>query len=137
MTSKLRFPLLAVLAVAALAGPAAGQSLAMSFSVDSPTISEATTGPANLDFTTSISASDASPLPPAPGIDYRIVAGTATAGADYDAVASGHWDYSVFGPTSFTVHVPVKADAAVEGPETVTLELLNPAPATAGSIGGI
>src|SRR4051794_22798303 len=137
MTSTARFLLAGVLALVALAGPPTGQSHAMTFSLDSPTVSEPATGTANLDFTISISGSDAAPLAPAPGIDYRVAAGTATAAADYDTVADGHWDYSIFGSTSFTVHVPVRADSAVEGPETVKLELLNPTPATAGSVGGI
>src|SRR3954447_7818344 len=90
------FRLLAVLAVAALAGPAAGDALAGSFSISHPALMEPASGTLNMPFTISYSGAS-NPFTPTPGIDYRVVGGDATEGADFDPVAAGHWDVPLTG----------------------------------------
>ena len=56
--------------------------------------------------------------------DYQIVGGTATNGVDF-TLANGTVSFAV-GQTSTTVTVPTMNDTLFEGPETITLRLVNP-----------
>ena len=63
-------------------------------------------------------------------VDYATSNGTATAGSDYTAVTPGTLTFSVGGPLSQTVTVPVTDDRIDEADETFTLTLSNARNAT-------
>jgi aryl-phospho-beta-D-glucosidase BglC (GH1 family) len=67
-------------------------------------------------------------------VDYATADGTATAGADYTAVA-GTLEFRP-GETTKTVGVPVLADGVAESPEAFTLHLSNPRLATLAGADG-
>jgi chitinase len=64
-------------------------------------------------------------------VRYATTDGTATAGSDYDAV-SGTLTINA-GQTAGTIGVPVHGDTTIEGDETLTLTLTDPANATLGT----
>jgi len=65
-------------------------------------------------------------------VDYQTVAATATAGADYTAT-SGTLTWLDGDADPKTISVPISSDTEPEGPETFTVELLNP---TGGAVLG-
>ena len=75
-------------------------------------------GAGNLDVVVSLSTASAKPVT----VDYAVAAGTATAGADYTAVADGTLTFAP-GTTAQTVSVPVLDDELHEPDETLTLTL--------------
>ena len=58
-------------------------------------------------------------------VDYSTVAGTATAGSDFDLIAPGTLTFSPGGPTSQTINVTVHGDQIVEANETFFVQLAN------------
>ncbi len=58
-------------------------------------------------------------------VDFATASGSATAGADFTAI-SGTLDFAA-GQTSATIHVPIRHDTTVEGPESFTVTLSNAA----------
>ena len=90
------------------------------FSIDSPSVTEGDSGPVNLVFTVTLSASSTTQLT----VDYAQTGGTATSGTDYTAVAAGTLTFAP-GDTSQTITVSVTGDTTGEGNETVVLTLSN------------
>ncbi len=91
------------------------------FSIDSPSVTEGDSGPVNLVFTVTLSASSTSQLT----VDYAQTGGTATSGTDYTAVPAGMLTFAP-GVRTRTITVSVMGDTVVEGlGETVVLTLSN------------
>ncbi len=90
------------------------------FSIDSPSVTEGDSGPVNLVFTVTLSASSTTQLT----VDYAQTGGTATSGTDYAAVAAGTLTFAP-GDTSQTITVSVTGDTTGEGNETVEITLSN------------
>ena len=90
------------------------------FSIDSPSVTEGDSGPVNLVFTVTLSASSTSQLT----VDYAQTGGTATSGTDYTAVAGSTLTFAP-GDTSQTITVSVTGDTTGEGNETVEITLSN------------
>ncbi|MFG1464289.1 Calx-beta domain-containing protein [Xanthobacter sp. DSM 24535] len=95
-----------------------------SLAVSDATVTEGNAGTSDLAFTVSLSAASATPVT----VAYATANGTATAGADYNAL-SGTLTFAP-GETSKIVHVQVKGDTTLEANETVTLNLTAPTGAT-------
>ena len=90
------------------------------FSIDSPSVTEGDSGPVNLVFTVTLSASSTTQLT----VDYAQTGGTATSGTDYAAVAAGTLTFAP-GDTGQTITVSVTGDTTGEGNETVEITLSN------------
>lgn len=59
-------------------------------------------------------------------LDFNtVVGGTATAGEDYQVVSGGTVTFTSGGPLTQTVTVTINGDVAIEGDETVTVEISN------------
>lgn len=59
-------------------------------------------------------------------LDFNtVVGGTATAGEDYEVVSGGTVTFTNGGPLTQTVTVTINGDVAIEGDETVTVEISN------------
>ena len=96
--------------------------------IDSPSVTEGNTGEADLDFTVSLSAASGKQVT----VNYAVDgadAGTATSGADYEALTAGTLTFAP-GETSKTVTVKVTGDTADEADETVRVTLSDPVNAT-------
>lgn len=93
-------------------------------SVADATVSEGNSGSHELAFTVTLSAAAAGPVT----VDYATANGTAVASTDYAALA-GTLTFAA-GETSKVVRVQVSGDTAVEGNETLTLNLSSPNGAT-------
>jgi len=87
--------------------------------VSDATVTEGDTGTTTLSFTVTRTGTD-----DAFTVDYATHDGTATAGSDYQAL-SGTLAFAA-GETSKTITVTVNGDTALEGDETVQLNLFNP-----------
>ena len=100
-----------------------------SLSIDSPSVAEGDSGSTNLTFTVALS--------PASGQQVTVgyaegTGGTATAGTDYTALASGTLTFEA-GDTSKTVTVTVTGDTLDEPNETVAVKLSGAANASIGT----
>ena len=96
--------------------------------IDSPSVPEGNSGETDLTFTVSLSAASGKQVT----VDYAVDGtdgGTATAGADYAALAAGTLTFAA-GETRKTVPVRVRGDTAEESDETVRLTLSGPVNAT-------
>ncbi|OYX75791.1 MAG: hypothetical protein B7Y95_00655 [Rhizobiales bacterium 32-66-11] len=98
--------------------------------VGDATVTEGNAGTSDLAFAVSLSAASATPVT----VTYATANGTASAGADYAAL-TGTLTFAP-GETSKVVHVQVSGDTAVEGNETLTLNLTNPTGATLADASG-
>ena len=93
----------------------------LTFSIDSPSVTEGDSGSVNLTFTVTLSASVSSTQT----VDYADAgSGTATSGTDYTSISGGTLTFAA-NETSKTVTVSVTGDTANEGNETVVIELSN------------
>ena len=93
----------------------------LTFSIDSPSVTEGDSGSVNLIFTVTLSASVSSTHT----VDYADAgSGTATAGTDYTSVTGSTLTFAA-NETSKTIAVSVTGDTANEGNETVVIELSN------------
>ncbi len=92
----------------------------LTFSIDSPFVTEGDSGSVNLVFTVTLSASISSQHT----VDYSQMGGTASSGTDYTAVADGTLTFAS-GTTTRTITVSVTGDTTQEGNETVVIELSN------------
>ncbi len=93
----------------------------LTFSIDSPSVTEGDSGSVNLTFTVTLSASVSSTHT----VDYADAgSGTATAGTDYTSVTAGTLTFAA-NETSKTIAVSVTGDTSNEGNETVVIELSN------------
>jgi hypothetical protein len=90
-------------------------------------IIEGNSGTSNLAFTVTLSSTAPGPV----DVNYATSDGTATAGSDYTATSGTLTIAS--GTSSGTISVPVIGDTVVEGDESFTLTLSNPANATLGT----
>ncbi|MCF8533937.1 MAG: cellulase family glycosylhydrolase [Reyranella sp.] len=95
-----------------------------SLSVADATVTEGNSGTHELAFTVTLSAASTSPIT----VAYATGNGTATAGADYAALA-GTLTFAA-GETSKVIRVQVSGDIAIESNETLTLSLSSPSGAT-------
>ena len=96
--------------------------------IDSPSVPEGNSGETDLTFTVSLSAASGKRVT----VNYALDSmddGTATAGADYAALAAGMLTFAA-GETRKTVPVRVRGDTAEESDETVRLTLSGPVNAT-------
>ncbi len=96
------------------------------FSINSPSVVEGDSGPVNLVFTVTLSASASSPYT----VDYAQTGGTATSGTDYTAVTASTLTFTP-GTTTRTITVSVTGDTVDESNETVVLTLSNASSGTA------
>ena len=96
------------------------------FSINSPSVVEGDSGPVNLVFTVTLSASASSPYT----VDYAQTGGTATSGTDYTAVTGSTLTFPA-NSTTQTITVSVTGDTVDESNETVVLTLSNASSGTA------
>jgi uncharacterized repeat protein (TIGR03806 family) len=120
---------LAALALAALAGCGGGgggddAAALPTLAIADAARAEGNAGTATLTFTVTLSAAAADAV----AVQFATADGTAVAGSDYTA-RSGVIDFTP-GATSATIAVTVLGDASVEGDETFTVTLADPAGAT-------
>ncbi len=93
----------------------------LTFSINSPSVTEGDSGSVNLTFTVTLSASVSSPQT----VDYADAgSGTATSGTDYTTIPNGTLTFAA-NETSKTIAVSVTGDTSNEGNETVVIELSN------------
>ncbi len=93
----------------------------LTFSIDSPSVTEGDSGSVNLVFTVTLSASVSSQHT----VDYADAGtGTADSGTDYTAISSATLTFAP-NTTTRTITVLVRGDTAQEGNETVVIELSN------------
>ena len=112
------------------AGPTGPSESEPTMSIDSPSVSEGAAGTtATLTFTVSLSAASTQAVT----VDYaEATGGTATAGTDYTAPASGTLTIAA-GDTGATIAVTVTGDGVDEPDETILMTLGEPAGATLGT----
>jgi Domain of unknown function (DUF4347)/Calx-beta domain/FG-GAP-like repeat/WD40-like Beta Propeller Repeat len=100
---------------------------------------EGNTGTTTYRFSLSLSAASATPVT----VEYRTIAGTATAGSDFTAVTNGSVTFAA-GVLTQTIDIAVNGDTRFETDETFSVELFNPSGAaflngttfsTSGTIG--
>ena len=96
------------------------------FSINSPSVVEGDSGPVNLVFTVTLSASSTSQYT----VDYAQTGGTATSGTDYTAVTASTLTFTP-GTTTRTITVSVTGDTVDESNETVAITLSNASSGTA------
>ncbi len=102
-------------------------------SISSPSVTEGDDGQtATLSFEVTLSAASGRTVT----VDYAEGAGTATAGADYEALDAGTLTFAPGGPLSQTVAVTVTGDDVDEPDETVVVELSGAVNATVSTATG-
>ncbi|MEO8435610.1 MAG: Calx-beta domain-containing protein, partial [Pyrinomonadaceae bacterium] len=100
-------------------------------SINDVSISEGNSGTTTLSFTVSLSPVSGRTV----RVNYATANGTATAGSDYVST-SGLLTFNA-GETSKTISVTVNGDTAVEGDETVFVDLTNPVGASITKLRGV
>ncbi len=108
--------------------PGAHAATVSHFQVNSMSLVEGDAGTSNLTFTISYTGAknDIS-------VDWATADGTAIAGSDYVA-SSGTATFTLAGPTSQTITIPVIGDLLDEANETFTVNLTNPQPPATADI---
>ena len=101
-------------------------------SIDSPSVAEGDSGSTNLTYTVSLDAESDKEITVAYAEGTGGTAGTATAGTDYTALASGTLTFAA-GETSKTITVSVTGDTTDEPDETVVVTLSGAANASIGT----
>ena len=87
-------------------------------SIDDASLTEGDSGELLMAFSVKLNAAADGPV----SVSYRTLAGSATAGSDYVAVANGSLDFET-GATARFVNVKIPGDKLVEGDETFIVEL--------------
>ena len=98
------------------------------FAINSVGLTEGNAGTTNLTFTISYTGTSNTI-----SVDWATANGTATAPADYTA-SSGTATFTVGGPMSRTITIPVVGDLLDEANETFTVNLTNPQPPATADI---
>ena len=122
----------AALGTASGTGTITDDDAAPSLSIDSPRVDEGDSGSVSLAFTVSLSAASGKQVT----VGYAEgTGGTATAGTDYTALASGTLTFAA-GETGKTVTVSVTGDTTDEANETVVVSLSGAANAAISTASG-
>jgi hypothetical protein len=103
-----------------------------SLNISDATVQEGTGGTTNLNFTISLSAPSSGNV----AVFYKTDNASATAPADYNAVAGGSVTFAP-GETSKVISIAVQGDSSDEDDETLQVSLLYPAGAVLGDSSGI
>ncbi len=91
-----------------------------SLTINDVTVTEGDAGTTNMVFTVTLAGEINQPV----SVNYATAPGTATAGVDYTSV-NGTLNFTVGGPNTQTIIVPIIGDLVTEGNETLTVNLSN------------